>query len=219
MASHPMRVYKSFYAPSELTPAHSCCIVMHLYSYYASYHLIFFPILKYRKIVDKNYEVLIMLEHIFRNINDIRIFDVMVEFVLDDKEEKKESDELLNLAETNIIDFDGIMDMLDYRDYKRIEAEDSLDHLVRQKILGIKKVKVEGKTGCKICKYAEKLKIPRLGEHKKHLPEETSIGYIDHYYMKMNEITNGLRSGVFAHVFLSIEDKIDIDGVKGSCNK
>lgn len=157
-----------------------------------------------------------MLEHIFRNINDIRLFDVMVEFILDDEEEKKVANELLNLAETNIIDFDGIMDMLDYKDYKRLEVEDSLEHLVRQKILGIKKVKDEGTTGCKICKYAEKLKIPRMGEHKKHIPEEISIGYIDHYYMKMNEITSGLRSAAFAHIFLSLEDKIDeIDKTKG----
>ena len=76
-----------------------------------------------------------MIEHIFRNINDIRVFDIMVEFVLGEEEEKKEVNEL-NLKETNIIDFDGIMDMLSYKDYKRIEVEDSLDHLVRQKILG-----------------------------------------------------------------------------------
>lgn len=149
-----------------------------------------------------------MIEHIFRNINDIRVFDIMVEFVLGEEEEKKEVNEL-NLKETNIIDFDGIMDMLSYKDYKRIEVEDSLDHLVRQKILGIKKVKTEGSTGCKICKYAEKLKIPRMGEHKKHIPEEKSIGYIDNYYMITNGITNGLRSAAFAHIFLSIEDEID----------
>jgi hypothetical protein len=152
-----------------------------------------------------------MLEHIFRNISDIRVFDVMVEFILDDKEETEESNELLNRDEINIINFDGIMDMLGYEDYKRIEVEDSLSHLIRQKILGIKKVKEEGVTGCKICKYAEKLRIPRMGEHKKHLPEEVSIGYIDHYYMKTNEITNGLRSAAFAHIFLTIEEEICID--------
>ena len=99
--------------------------------------------------------------------------------------------------------------MLDYREYKRIGMEDSLDHLVKQKILGIKKVKMEGITGCKICKYADKLHIPRIGEHKTHFAEEVSIGYIDNYYMKMNEITNGLRSAAFAHVFLTIEDQIE----------
>ena len=149
-----------------------------------------------------------MLEHIFRNISDIRIFDIMVEFVIDEDKEKKEVSEISDIIEMDIIDFDGIMDMCDYPDYKSIEVEDSLDHLVRQKILGIKKVKSEGKTGCKICKYAEKLKIPRMGEHKHHLPEEVVMGYIDNYYMKMNEITNGLRSAAFAHIFITLEDQI-----------
>ncbi len=149
-----------------------------------------------------------MLEHIFRNINDIRIFDVMVEFILNEEDEKKEFDEKSKLN-IDIIDFNGIMDMLDYKDYKRIEVEDSLEHLVRQQILGIKKVKTEGKTGCKICRYAEKLKIPKLGEHKKHLPEEISIGYMDNYYMKINEITNGLRSAAFSHIFLTLEEEVN----------
>ena len=39
-----------------------------------------------------------MLEHIFRNINDIRIFDVMTEFISDDC----------------TVDIDEIMDMLEY---------------------------------------------------------------------------------------------------------
>lgn len=150
-----------------------------------------------------------MLEHIFRNINDIRVFDVMVDFVLGEEEEKREVNEISDLIDMNIIDTDEIMDILEYREYKRIEIEDSLEHLARQKILGIKKVKMEGKTGCKICKYAEKLKIPRIGDHKRHLPEETSMGYMDNYYMKTNEITNGLRSAAFAHVFLAFEDKIE----------
>ena len=150
-----------------------------------------------------------MLEHIFRNINDIRVFDVMVEFILNEEDEKKDFEELSKLDKIDFIDFDGIRDMLEYPEYKRIELEDSLDHLVRQKILGIKKEKMEGTTGCKVCKYAERLKIPRMGEHKKHIPEEVSIGYRDNYYMKMNEITNGLRSGAFAHIFLTLEDEID----------
>lgn len=152
-----------------------------------------------------------MLEHIFRNIDDIRIFDVMVEFVLDKDNEKADIGTIEDLVKMDIIDEDGIMDMLDYSEYKRIGVEDSLDHLVRQKILGIKKVKIEGKTGCKVCKYADKLHIPRVGEHKTHVAEEVSIGYIDNYYMKVNEITSGLRSAAFAHVFLTIEDEIEGD--------
>jgi hypothetical protein len=101
------------------------------------------------------------------------------------------------------------MDILAYSEYKRIEIEDSIDHLVRQKILGIRKIKIEGKTGCKICKYADRLHIPRVGEHKTHVAEEISIGYMDNYYMKMNKITDGLRSAAFAHVFLTLEDEIE----------
>lgn len=150
-----------------------------------------------------------MLEHIFRNIDDIRIFDVMVEFVLEEDEAKADINKVLDSVSMNIIDTDGIMDMLDYNEYKRAGVEDSLGHLVRQKILGIKKVKMEGTTGCKICKYTDKFSVPRIGEHKEHTAEEVSIGYIDNYYMKMNEITNGLRSAAFAHVFLTLQDDIE----------
>jgi hypothetical protein len=149
-----------------------------------------------------------MLEHIFRNINDIRIFDVMVDFVLEGDE--KHIDEIPDeVVEKDVVDIDEIVDILDYNYYKRVEVEDSLDHLVRQKILGIRKIKMEGKTGCKICKYADRLHIPRVGEHKTHVAEEVSIGYMSNYYMKMNEITSGLRSAAFAHVFLTLEDEIE----------
>lgn len=152
-----------------------------------------------------------MLEHIFRNINDIRVFDVMTSFVSSDC----------------TIDIDEIMDILEYPEYKRIEVEDSVDYLVRQHILGIVQRKEEGKTGCKICKYLDKFKIPRIGEHKTHLPEQTNIGLIDEYYMKDNSITQALIGAVFAHVFIAegleeyIKDKVvsDMVGHKGEDTK
>ena len=150
-----------------------------------------------------------MLEHIFRNINDIRIFDVMVDFVLDEEKEKHIDEISDESIEKDIVSMDEIMDLLDYDYYKRLETEDSVDHLVRQKILGVRKVKMEGRTGCKICKYADKLHIPRVGEHKAHVSEQVSIGHVDNYYMKVNEITSGLRSAAFAHVFLSLDDQIE----------
>ncbi len=149
-----------------------------------------------------------MLEHIFRNINDIRVFDLMVDFVIDEEEQgdiDKIPDESI---EDDVVDIDEIMDMLDYGEYKRLEVEDSVDHLVRQKVLGIRKIKVESSTGCKICMYADKLKIPRIGDHKSHIPEQTSIGYVDNYYMKMNAITDGLRSAAFSHIFLTLDDEL-----------
>jgi len=150
-----------------------------------------------------------MLEHIFRNIDDIRIFDLMVEFVMGEDEEKADINKISDFVSTNIVDKNEIMDLLDYGEYKRVGIEDSLDHLVRQKVLGVKKVKMEGTTGCKICRYTDKLRVPRIGEHKKHIAEEVSIGYADKYYMRTNEITKGLRSAAFAHVFLTLDDQIE----------
>lgn len=106
-----------------------------------------------------------MLEHIFRNINDVRVFDLMTDF----------------LSSDCTLDIDEIMDMLEYPEYKRIEIEDSVEHLVSQHILSIVQTKVEGKTGCKVCKYLEKFKIPKMGDHKTHISEHVDIGFVDEY--------------------------------------
>jgi predicted nucleic-acid-binding Zn-ribbon protein len=132
-----------------------------------------------------------MLEHIFRNTGDIRLFDIMTEST-----EPKDA-----------LDFDEISDMLEYPEYKRIELEDSIDHLIREKILGIEKEKTYSKTGCKICKYTDMFKIPRMGEHKSHVKEEMQPCYIDKYYMLSNDITNPLRAATFSHILLTIEDE------------
>ena len=150
-----------------------------------------------------------MLEHIFRNINDIRIFDVMIDFVLDEEQEKKEFDELLNLPDCEMINFNDIMEMLDYKEYQRIETKDSLDHLIRCNIIGIKKEECEGTTGCKICKDTDKDKLPRMEDHESHHPEETSIDYDNNYFMKANDITKGLRFAVCDIVTSSLEKEID----------
>lgn len=128
-----------------------------------------------------------MLEHIFRNIDDIRIFDVMTDFVSRDC----------------TLDRDEIMDILEYPEYKRIQVEDSIDYLVRQHILGILQKEEEVKTGCNICKHLDKLNIPRMGGHKTHMPEQTSIGFINEYYMEDNTITQSLINAIHAHVFIS----------------
>ena len=85
-------------------------------------------------------------------------------------------------------------------------------------------IKEEGKTGCKTCKYLDKLKLPRVGEHKTHVPEQTNIGFVNEYYMKDNSITRSLRGAVFAHVFIAegleeyIKDKAS-DMVGGKCEE
>lgn len=155
-----------------------------------------------------------MLEHIFRNINDIRVFDAMVEFVLSEELEKKDIGELIEMENVDIAEFDWIMEMLDYPEYKRVEVEDTLEHFIRNKIIGIKYEKADGLTGCRVCKYAEKLKLPRLGEHRYHKPEEVCIGHIGHYYMKNNDITKGLRSAAFAHTICVLAEEENIDKEK-----
>jgi len=150
-----------------------------------------------------------MLEHIFRNINDIRIFDVMSDFV--------SSTQAPALPCT--LDRDEIMDILEYPEYKRIQVEDSLDYLVRQHILSTVQKKEEVKTGCNICKHLDKLNIPRMGGHKTHISEQINIGFINEYYMKDNSITQSLINAIHAHVFISegleeyVKDKTTKDGI------
>lgn len=146
-----------------------------------------------------------MLEHIFRNINDIRIFDTMTDFPEEDVTEDPADGFHIGTVDTN-----EIMSLLDYPEYKRIEVEDSIDHLVREEILGIKKIRIEGKTGCKVCKWTDKFKIPRIGEHKSHKPEYVDVGEIDNYFMKDNDITQLLRTAVFHHVTIILEKEIGI---------
>jgi len=147
-----------------------------------------------------------MLEHIFRNINDIRVFDLMTDFPEEDI-----IDTLSDISsDLGTADIDDMMNMLDYPEYKRIEVEDSVEHLVKNEILGIKKVKIEGKTGCKICKWTDKFSIPRIGEHKSHKPEQIDIGDIDKYFMKDNNLTQLLRSAVFHHVAITLEKEMGI---------
>lgn len=145
-----------------------------------------------------------MLEHIFRNINDIRIFDIMTDFV--------SADCTLDIYE--------IMDILEYPDYERIQIEDSIDHLVRQRILNIVSKKEEVKTGCNICKHLDRLHIPRTEKHKTHIPEQTNMGFINTYYMEDNPITQSLINAISSHVFISegleeyVKDDITTDTTK-----
>lgn len=136
-----------------------------------------------------------MMEHIFRNINDIRVFDILAEFVADDGK----------VGEKDAVDIDEIMDLLEYSEYKRVEVEDSVEHLLRNDILGIKKIEIEGRTGCKICRWTDKLGMPRMGEHVAHKPEQVNLGEINNYYMRNSQVTGFLRSAVFGHVFMMAE--------------
>lgn len=133
-----------------------------------------------------------MLEHIFRNINDIRVFDLMVEFDKDDE-----------------ITVNDMLELLDYREADRIQIEDSVQHLIKEQILDIKQKEVEAVTGCRICKLIDKLKLPRIKSHKAHVPERTEICNIDTYFIKDNDMTRALKTAAFTHITLTLEQYIN----------
>lgn len=153
-----------------------------------------------------------MLEHIFRNISDIRIFDLMTDFVLDkyaqeELDKSLEYDRVLARNDVNTVNIYEIMELLDYNEYKRIDVQDSLDHLVRQKILGIRKIRMDGTTGCEICKYSDKFGYQRLYGHEDHVVKQINIEFIDNYYMEENRTTGLLRNAIFNHVLMTVGDK------------
>ena len=122
-----------------------------------------------------------MLENIFRNITDIRVFDIFY----------------VEYSDCEPVDIDDIMKSLEYPYVMRIQVEDSVDHLVKEKILEQTYVKVEGHSGCRTCLYTDKLHLPRVGEHKKHVPFEINHDKFPHYRLLDNEITKHLFLAVF----------------------
>ncbi len=131
-----------------------------------------------------------MLEHIFRNINDIRVFDIFyVEFC--DGEE---------------VDIDQILKSLEYTEIEHIQIEDSVEHLVTCKILEKVYNKLEGWNGCKTCLYTDKLKLPRIGEHKKHQPFEKIEDEFPYYRIAINELTYYLYKAMFEYLMMYGED-------------
>ena len=131
-----------------------------------------------------------MLEHIFRNINDIRVFDVFYVEYCDGEE----------------VDIHDILESLEYKECEYIQIEDSVNHLVECKILEKVYNKVEGCSGCKTCSYLDKLKLPRIGEHKKHQPFETRHDEFPFYRIACNDLTNYLYKAVFEYLKMYSED-------------
>ena len=116
------------------------------------------------------------MEHIFRNLNDIRVFDIMTD-----------------MEEDNPLDTHDILELLDYPERENIQIQDSIDHLVREQILSIKLVPEETSTGCEICKEG----VPRLEGHESHKPLKTEMVEMEKYYFAKNDLTNLLVSTVF----------------------
>ncbi len=130
------------------------------------------------------------MEHIFRNLNDIRVFDIMIDMV------KGECDPL---------DTHEILDLLDYPDREHIQIQDSIDHLVRERILSIKLVPEETYTGCEECKVGK----PRLKGHEFHKPQEMEIVNMEKYYFAKNELTDLLVGAVFQSSCFKAEEILE----------
>jgi len=131
-----------------------------------------------------------MLEHIFRNINDIRVFDVFYCEYCDGEE----------------VDIDEILKSLGYPYSKYIQIEDSVEHLVRQHILEEVYVKAGSWGGCRTCSWLDKLKLPRIGEHKGHKPFETLEIEIINYRIACNNLTVYLYKAMFEYLKMDSEE-------------
>lgn len=122
-----------------------------------------------------------MLEHIFRNITDIRVFDVFY----------------VEYSDCEPVDIDDIMEVLEYPQVMYIQVEDSIKHLVEEKILEQIYIKVEGWCGCRTCSYTDKLHFPRVGNHKTHRPFKITHDDFPQYRLLDNEITKNLFLAAF----------------------
>jgi len=131
-----------------------------------------------------------MLEHIFRNINDIRVFDVFYCEHCDGEE----------------VDIDEILKSLGYPYSKYIQIEDSVEHLVKQHILEKVYNKLEGWSGCRTCSYTDKLKFPRIGEHKSHKPFEKIETDFPYYRIACNNLTVYLYKAMFEYLKMYSEE-------------
>ena len=128
------------------------------------------------------------MENIFRNLNDIRVFDIMTD-----------------MEEDTPLDIHDILELLDYPERENIQIQDSIDHLVREQILSIELVPEETSTGCEICKEGE----PRLKGHESHQPLKTEMVEMEKYYFAKNDLTSLLVSAVFQSSFFTVEKIIN----------
>lgn len=147
------------------------------------------------------------LEHIFRNLNDIRVFDLIAEMQL-----KKEE----------AIDVDEIIDLLECGEKERIQVDDSINHLVREHILSVSHKGAKWTSGCKLCSELDGCGIRRWPGHESHKVYEEGIVETEEYYLANNDLTKFLMFAVIEASFLSVEeienkkkikDKIDMQNL------
>ena len=132
------------------------------------------------------------MEHIFRNLNDIRVFDLFSD---------------MGYGENYSINIHEVIELLECGEIERIQIEDSVDHLVREQILSIELIDQEWTTGCKDCCETDRLNLPRHSGHETHKPIETGTSKIEHYYLSDNKMVICLTVAVMESSFLKA-DKI-----------
>ena len=132
------------------------------------------------------------MEHIFRNLNDIRIFDLFSD---------------MGYGENYSININEIIELLECGEIERIQIEDSVDHLVREQILSIELVDEEWTSGCKDCWETDRLNLPRHSGHETHIPYQTGTSKIEYYYLSDNKMVICLTVAIMESSFLKA-DKI-----------
>ena len=135
------------------------------------------------------------MEHIFRNLNDIRIFDLFSD---------------MGFSENYSIDINEIIKLSECGEAERIQIEDSVDHLVREQILSIELIDQEWTIGCALCGVADKHCLPRPPGHESHKPIKAGTSKIEHYYLSNNKIVICLTAAVMESSFLKA-DKVKED--------
>lgn len=131
------------------------------------------------------------LEHIFRNLNDIRLFDLFSE---------------MDLNKDESIDIDEIIELLECGTKETIQIEDSINHLVKEHILAINLVEDDWNSGCKLCTYTDQFKLPRFFGHESHVIETKGRTITEEYYLAKNNVVNCLISAVMTSSFLNAKD-------------
>ena len=119
------------------------------------------------------------MEHIFRNLNDIRVFDMFSEMGISNHQDEA-------------LDIHDVIQLLDCGEIERIQIEDSIDHLVREQILSIELIDTKWETGCESCAMTDKSGQPRPKGHETHAPMTTGTSKIEHYYLSNNELVECL---------------------------
>lgn len=130
------------------------------------------------------------MEHIFRNLNDIRVFDLFSS---------------MQFSKDEAIDIHDVIELLECGEIERIQIEDSVNHLIKEQILSIVLVDEKWTTGCKFCTWTDSVGLPRFPNHEGHKLEKTGTSKIEHYYLSNNNLAKCLTQAVAESSWLEVE--------------